>query len=213
MEFKAAIFDLDGTLFDTMAVWQNAGSSFLKDLGVELDEQGDENIRKMTLEQSTRYMIEEFNLGFSSEELVDKIYSFLKKEYIEKAEPKPYVIEYLKLLKSKGIKMCINTANFLEFAQLVINKYDMNQYFEFIISCNEIGDSKTNPQVFIDTAHKLGSEIKDTAVFEDNYYCIKTANKIGLKTVGVADTLGREYEDEIKKIADKYIYSFEELIK
>ena len=207
MEFKGAIFDLDGTILDSSKVWKKVDSDFFKEHNMNVPSDYLENISAMNIFDIARYTINRFNFDYTINSLVDKWNSMAKKEYEENIVIKPYVKEYLMYLKSKGIKLGIATAldNFLY--EPCLKRNGIFDLFDDHRSLSNMKNGKDSPDIYLDVANKLGVKPNECMVFEDIYKACRSAKSANFYVVGVND-----YDNlNIKEYTDKYIYSFKEL--
>lgn len=208
MEFKGAIFDLDGTILDSSRVWKKVDSDFFKEHNMDVPSDYLENISAMNIFDIAKYTINRFNFNYTINELVDKWNSMAKKEYEENIITKPYVKEYLLKLKNKGLKLGIATAldDFLFIPCLKRNGiYDL---FDDHRSLSTMKNGKDSPDIYLDVAKKLGVKPSECMVFEDILKACKSAKSAAFYVVGVND-----YDNmHIKEYTNKYIYSFKELL-
>ena len=211
MKFKGVIFDLDGTLINSMSVWENIGDDFLKSKGKVPPDNLSEILKTMSFQESSRYFIDKFHLNLSVDEVISEFNSLVEDKYKYEIELKKYVLEYLKKLKSKNIKMCIVTATDIELSKAVLTRLKILNFFEFILTSDEVDISKNDPRIYIKAAEMLGYLPNDIVVFEDALYCVEAAKKAGFYVVGIEDESAREDREEIKRVSDIYIESFEEL--
>ena len=210
MNITGAIFDFDGTLFDSMPIWKGLKFEFLKNIGVELTEQDKKDISGLFLMDAIPLAKERFKLKESVEELLAMFFELLKEKYLEKAVPKNDIIPFLEKLKEKGVKMGIATATGEAALIPLLKKYNMLHYFSSIYSTYTVGASKAHPKVYDVVREELGLDIKTTWVFEDAIYAVKTAKENGYNVVGIFDESQRN-PDEVKEIADIYINNYSEI--
>ena len=210
MNITGAIFDFDGTLFDSMPIWKGLKFEFLKNIGVELTEQDKKDISGLFLMDAIPLAKERFKLKESIEELLAMFFELLKEKYLEKAVPKNDIIPFLEKLKEKGVKMGIATATGEAALIPLLKKYNMLHYFSSIYSTYTVGASKAHPKVYDVVREELGLDIKTTWVFEDAIYAVKTAKENGYNVVGIFDESQRN-PDEVKEIADIYINKYSEI--
>ena len=143
MNITGAIFDFDGTLFDSMHVWKGIRYKFFELLGLEMTPEDEELFRGLFLRESIELAIERFNLDKSYEELLEILFDYIRSRYLCETEPKNDIIEFLEKLKAKGVKMGIATATGESALIAVLEKYDMLRYFSAIYSTYTVGASKT----------------------------------------------------------------------
>lgn len=210
MNITGAIFDFDGTLFDSMHVWKGIRYNFINSLGIELTEEDIAAFNGLFLRESLLLAIERFNLSQTYEELLSKLFDYIKGRYLTETEPKNDIIPFLEKLKAKGVKMGIATATGEPALIAVLEKYDMLHYFEPIYSTYTVGASKTEPKVYDVVLQELGTDKATTWVFEDALYAATTAKKAGYNVVGIFDK-SELNQAELKETVDIYINNYCEL--
>ena len=117
MKITCAIFDFDGTLFDSMHIWDNVGEIYLRSLGKEPKPSLRDDVRTMSLYQSACYFRREYGLPLSPEEIMTGINRTVEDFYIHEVQPKPGVVDFLKQMQRTGIPMCIATATDVNVAK------------------------------------------------------------------------------------------------
>lgn len=210
MNITGAIFDFDGTLFDSMHVWKGCKDNFFNYLGIELTAEDKEAFKGLFLRETFLLAIERFNLKHTYEELLSELFQYIKGRYLTETEPKNDIVEFLEKLKAKGVKMGIATATGEPALKAVLEKYDMLHYFSAIYSTYTVGASKTEPKVYDVVLKELGTDKETTWVFEDALYAAKTAKKNGYNVVGIYDK-SEPNQEELKNIVDIYIKNYKEL--
>ena len=205
---KGAIFDLDGTLVDSMFIWDNLGEEYLKSFGIKPKENLSELLKTFTLEQSAEYFNNHYNLNLSVKEIVDSMNDMAAKIYRQKVFLKEGVSSFLKRLKSSGIKMCVATVTDRFVAEELLNRLNVREYFSEIFTCTEIGCNKESPEIYRQALKHLGTLKNETVVFEDVLHALKTAKNDGFKVAAVFDS-NEKNQDKIKEISDYYIMDFE----
>ena len=210
MNITGAIFDFDGTLFDSMHVWKGIRYKFFEILGLELTPEEEELFKGLFLRESLNLAIERFNLKKSYEELLEMLFDYIKSRYLVETEPKNDIIDFLEKLKSKGVKMGIATATGESALLAVLEKYGMTDYFSAIYSTYTVGASKTEPKVYDVVLEAIGTNKETTWVFEDALYAAKTAKANGYNVVGIYDK-SEPKQEELKTLVDIYIHDYDEL--
>ncbi len=210
---KYAIFDLDGTLLDSMPIWINLGKTVLNPMGIYPDEDLDKRFKTMTLDQSSRYIKEHFPIDISAEELLDIFTNTVRKGYEEEAPLKPYVMDFIKLLHSRKIPMCVATASERHLTESALQRTGVLPYFEFVMTCTDIGKTKETPDIYLEAMQRLGGNIQNTVVFEDAYFSVISAKNGGFSVVALFDECAKEDGKNIQKTADLYAQSFFDLMK
>ena len=209
---KHIIFDLDGTLIDSMPVWQNTGAHFLENHGFTPPEDLHKIVKTQTLYQTAEYFRDTLGVPCTVEEIIDEVISFVEEQYRTAIPLKPYVREFLEKQKAEGTKMCILTASEDSYIGYALDRLDIRKYFDFIMTCTETGHYKTEPDVFEIAMKKLGGTKEDTFVFEDALYAVEGAKKGNFKVYAIADPITETDSTAIRAAADRYINSYSELL-
>ena len=204
---KGAIFDLDGTLIDSMFIWDTVGNDFLKFRGIEPQENLAEVFKTFTLEQSAQYYRTHYDIELSVKEIEDEINNIAEKYYHTKVVLKPGINEFLKRLQRAGVKMCVATVTDRAIAEAVLKRLNIFQYFTEILTCADVGSNKETPDIYRRALEHLGTEKHETVVFEDVLHALKTAKDDGFKIAAVYD-LHEPNQEEIRELADYYITDF-----
>jgi len=205
---KGAIFDLDGTLLDSMFIWGVVGDSYLVSIGYTPRENLSERFRTYTMEQAADYYISEYGVPMSREEILRGIAEHIKDYYLNEVRLKPGAAEFLQLLHGKNIKMCVATATYGHLGEKVLEKWGVRHYFSRIFTCDELGKSKKQPDIYFAAAEHLELAPSEILVFEDSIHALKTAHDAGFVTVGIYDEHEKN-RDEMKKLSAVYLESFE----
>lgn len=209
---KAAIFDMDGTLIDSMGVWSKIDIDFLQKRGFQVPENLKSSIEHLTFLECAEYFKENFALQDTLHEIMNEWTEMAKSEYEYNIKLKPGVKEYLNLLKSLGIKISIATSNSLSLIEKVLKNNEIYCFFDSITTIDEVARGKNFPDIYLLAAKKLGVLPKECLVFEDILPAVLGAKAAGMKVIGVHDTYSAYQQEDIKKHADKYIFEFYELI-
>ena len=210
MNITGAIFDFDGTVFDSMHIWKGVKFQFFDRIGLVLNEEQREEFKKLFLLDAIELAKTRFDLKMTDKELFDEFFTLIKEKYLADTKPKNDIIEFLEKLKAKGVKMGIATATGEPALIAVLEKFNMLHYFEEIYSTYTVGASKTEPKVYDVVLNELGTEKQTTWIFEDALYAAKTAKKAGYNVVGIYDKSEPEQE-ELKNLVDIYIHNYSEL--
>ena len=210
MNITGAIFDFDGTVFDSMHIWKGVKFQFFDRIGLVLNEEQREEFKKLFLLDAIELAKTRFDLKMTDKELFDEFFTLIKEKYLADTKPKNDIIEFLEKLKAKGVKMGIATATGEPALIAVLEKLNMLHYFQEIYSTYTVGASKTEPKVYDVVLNELGTEKETTWIFEDALYAAKTAKKAGYNVVGIYDKSEPEQE-ELKNLVDIYIHNYSEL--
>ena len=204
---KGAIFDLDGTLLDSMFIWDTIGEEYLRSLGKEPHEDLKETFMTLTLEEAAEYYREHYGVPLSVKEIVDGVNAMVEQTYRTKVTLKPGIAEYLAWLKENGVRLCVATVTDRYLVEETLERLGVRHYFSEIFTCAEVGFGKDKPIIYQKALAHLGTEKSDTYVFEDLPFALNTAKTDGFPTVGVYDR-HEVHQDELKELADYYIFDF-----
>ena len=207
---KYAIFDMDGTLIDSMIFWKNLASEYLGSKGVtQVPEDLPERIKPMTMSESAALFRQEFGLSGDPEAEMN---TMMDDHYRNDILLKPGVREYLQMLQSKGVRMCVASATAEHLMEACLTRLGIRDCFEFLLSCETVGAGKRTPLVYHESAGRLGADPSGIAVYEDALYAVQTAKKAGYYVVGVYDESASENWKTIENLADEIILNWEENI-
>lgn len=209
---KHFIFDLDGTLIDSMPVWKDTGKNFLLNHGFTPPANLQEIVKSQTLYQTAEYFQNELGLPFTADEITAEIISFVETQYRTSIPTKPFVKEFLEKEKNCGSKMCVLTASEASYIHLAMDRLDISKYFDFVMTCTEAGLYKSSPEVFYAAMERLGGTLENTIVFEDALYAIQGAKQGGFTVFAIAEPAMEAEAPEIQNLADRFITSYRELL-
>ncbi|MBQ8298224.1 MAG: HAD family phosphatase [Ruminococcus sp.] len=211
---KGVIFDLDGTLIDSMSVWNDVDRTFLKECGID-DPPSDvsERVRKMTVDESAEFFISEFGLDCTKEYVINRIEELVRIQYEEIIPLKPGAAELLDYLDEKAVPYGVATATYRRLAESVLKRLGIYERMKFLLTDSDFPAGKTSPDIYFGAAELLGFEPSEILVAEDSLHCVETASAAGFFTVGVYDEVSASDRDEIKKLASVYVNGLEEIIK
>ena len=204
---KGAIFDFDGTLVDSMFIWDTFGEDYLRTLGKEPKENLTETFKTFTLEQAAEYYREHYGVALSVNEIVDDINEMVAEIYRTKVTLKDGVREFLEALKSKGVQMCVATVTDRPIVEDVLCNLGIRDFFTEIFTCAEVGYNKETPHIYRAALEVLGTSKEETVVFEDALHALITAKKDGFKVAAVYDRHER-HQTQMKENGDYYITDF-----
>ena len=208
MKIKCAIFDFDGTLFDSMFIWDSVGEIYLRSLGKEPRPSMREDVRALSLYQSACYFQKEYGLSLPVEQIMTGINQTIEHFYIHEVLPKPGVVDFLERMKKAEIPMCIATASDRYQIEAALSRCGMEHYFDAIFTCSEVGHGKDEPVIFQKAMEHFGADHSSSVVFEDAIHAIQTSKADGFSVVAVFDS-SEKRQSEIRDLADCYIADFE----
>ncbi len=212
MKVSGVIFDMDGTLLDSTEMWQGAAGRYITSLRKEPEPDLGEKTKAMTLAELCGYLKERYGIAAAEEKIAKGFNAKLREDYLESVDIKEYVPVLLEKFKQKGIAMCVTTSTDKAIAEEILIRLGIRDYFKYIVTCEESGGGKSDPQVFLNAHSLLGTPKDETVVIEDGLLAIKGAKEAGFYVTAIADKSEEENLDEIKKLADRYIEGFDELL-
>lgn len=212
-KFKAAIFDLDGTLIDSMGIWKVIDEEYLNTYGFDVPENLQEEITHLTIIETAMYFKEKFNIKDNIETIINTWNDMAYNHYSNTIKLKEGVIEFLYYLKSNNIKIGLATSNTQPLLEATLKNNNIYDYFDSITISEEVGVSKANPDIYLLSAQKLNVDPKDCIVFEDIVQAVKGAKLAGMTVYSIYDESSAYQKDELIKVSDKYILNYLELIK
>ena len=210
--FKGAIFDLDGTIIDSMGIWEKIDIKFLEEINIPMPSDYIKIINNMSFEEAAIYTIKRFNLKESKENLIERWNQMAMFEYAHNIKLKPNVRTYLEKLKENNIKIGLATASPQELYESVLKNNKIYDYFDAFTTLQEVKKDKNYPDIYLLTSEKLGICPEECAVFEDILIGINTCKKANFKTVGVYDKYAVNDLEKIKNSCNRFIYDFKELL-
>ena len=207
MKIKCAVFDFDGTLFDSMFIWDTVGEIYLSNFGKKPTPYMREDLRTLSLYESAVYLQKEYALPLSAEEIMEGINKTIEHFYLYEVLLKDGVSDFLKILKEKGIKMCIATASERYQVEAALKRCEIDNYFDEIFTCTEIGHGKNGPYIFRKAMEHFDGDRSNTVIFEDALHAVKTAKNDGFIVAAVFDN-SEKRQNELYNISDFYIKDF-----
>ena len=209
---KAYLFDFDGTLVDSMPTFASCMLRILDENKIPYEPDIIKVLTPLGLEGCVKHMIS-MGLPMTPEQTALKIKEYLMDGYLYHILPKENVVSVLKELKAQGAKLNILTASPHITLDPCLKRNNMYELFDNVWSCDDFNTTKSDPNIYVMAAEKIGERIEDILFLDDNLNADKTAKQAGMLVCGVYDDSSKEYVDKIKKATDYYIYDFSELLE
>lgn len=179
-----SIFDVDGTILDSMEVWNTLASQYVQSLGMAPEKNLDEIVSDMSLEQSAIYLKNHYKINKQEERIISEILNFISDFYEYEVKLMPGFKEFISHYDSMNV---IGTSCDEELVKIALNRLGVLNYFEDIITCSKVNKSKNDPDFYLACAQVLKQRPEDIVVFEDADYCIDVARKVGFKVIKIKD--------------------------
>jgi len=199
------IFDIDGTILDSMSIWDKAAEMFLNSMGIEAENGLGKIMFSMTMTNGAEFLKDRYLLDMDVDAIIAGINHTIEDFYYYQVQLKEGVEQFLKDMKQTGIKMVAATSSDRQVVERTLKRLNVMSFFERIFTCTEIGVGKVKPDIYLAAAEYMGTPPKDIWVFEDALYAIQTAKNAGFRTVGVFDASSIVNLEEIKRISDIYL--------
>lgn len=211
-EKKAVIFDLDGTLVDSMWVWDDIDIEYLGSLGYEVPQGLQREIEGMGFTEVAVLFKERFHIKETIEEIKEIWQNMAMDKYSHEVCLKPGVKEFLPYLREKGIVMGVASSNARELIEAVLKHHGILEYFQCIITACDVKKGKPEPDVYLEVAKQLGVLPKDCLVFEDIVPGIRAGLNAGMTTCTIRDAYSLSQEEEKRREADYFIESYKQVM-
>ena len=209
---KAVIFDLDGTLVDSMWMWGRIDVEFLGNYGFEVPKDYQDAIAGMSFTETAVYTKERFNLSSSIEEIKATWNQMAEYKYRNEVKTKDGAVEFINELKRRGIKTGIATSNSTTLVKACLAGNNIEDGFQCIKTACEVERGKPFPDIYLAVAKDLGVDPSQCLVFEDIPNGIKAGKSAGMKVCSIYDEAAKHRQDEIKAMSDYYITSFKQVL-
>ena len=212
MRLRSAIFDMDGTLLDSMHIWDGLGANTLRDLGYEPEPDLYERLKRLTVRDGAQYCKDRYHMPQSVEEITAATEARVEDFYTHQVQLKPGVLPFLSLLKMEGVEMYVATNTDRHLAEAALRHAGIEGYFRGLLTCGDVGVGKAeSPEIYERAMRRMGGNKQNTVIFEDALHAIQTAKAAGFRVCAVYDPSAEADQAEIQALADTYIRSFEEL--
>ncbi len=208
---KGCIFDMDGTLVDSLGIWTDIDIRFFHEHGMEVPDGYDRIISHMSFREMAVYTKDTYDIKESVEEIMETWMDWSKKAYLYDIQVKPGAKEFLHALKKRGLPLSLATTNKEELYLPCLKRNGLDDCFDHIENVNHLKTKKSEPKIYLTLAEYMHTKPEETLVFEDILMAINTAKKASFRVVGVYDMRNENDMDEIKRNSDFFIDDYEQI--
>lgn len=209
---KAFLFDLDGTLVDSMWIWESIDVEYLDRFGLELPEDLHSCIEGMSFSETAQYFKKRFSIPDTLEKMKSDWNRMAWEKYTQEVPLKSGIREFLRYHRARGVKMAVATSNSRELAEAVIAVHGLTDTFDVIVTGCDVAHGKPFPDVYLEAAVRLGVDPSECLVFEDVVAGIQAGRSAGMEVAAVEDAYSLYQERQKKELADLYIADYQELL-
>lgn len=208
MKIKGAIFDMDGTVIDSLMFWEHLwrqiGEKYMNDADFKPAEEVDKKVRTMIYTDAMAYFKEYYKIQGETEDFIRFASDGINTFYETVAKLKPGAVAFLEHLKANGVKMCLASATAMPTLMHALTFHGILDYFSAVLSCADIGVGKDKPDIYIKAMDIMGLSADELCVFEDSFVALETAKAAGFNTVGLYDKYNFEQE-RLRRASDIYL--------
>lgn len=209
---KAVIFDLDGTLVDSMGIWKAIDVEYLGKLHLEVPEDLQQDIEGLSFSEVAVYFKKRFQLEASVEFIKSEWNRMAMDKYLYEVPAKDGAVEFVQYLYKQGFKLGIASSNSIQLVHAALDAHSIRPFFSVILTCCEVKKGKPEPDVYLEVAARMQVEPKDCVVFEDIPVGIMAGKAAGMTTCAVEDAYSAPYRQEKRNLADYYIHSYRDML-
>ena len=204
---KGIIFDLDGTLLDSMGMWRSLDIRFLRERGIEPPEGLTETVKNMTVEEACEYYAAQFDLHMTPKEIGEAVMETAAEAYRSEIQLKPGAAELLHALSERGIPFGLASVTYYELLEAALIRLEIRDLFRFVLTPRPGEPGKEVPDLYLKSAALLGAAPQESVVVEDALYAAKTAKRAGFYTVGVYEPEQARDWDAMQALCDRTVPS------
>lgn len=203
---RGAIFDMDGTLLDSMRVWEQLSQRYLDKFGIKISADDYAALEGRTQHENARYFCAQYPaITETPEQVAEGMDNLIRRRYEELALPRHGVIELLTALQEAGVPMAVATLTERGHAERVLRAHGMLDFFRFVLTITDAGVSKRAPRIYHMAAERFGVPASACMVFEDAPYAGETAKRAGFQVCGLREPFYAEGEPLLRSVSDLFV--------
>ncbi len=211
-EIQAVLFDIDGTLIDSMPIWDELGARYLRARNIEPEPELGKILFPMTIDEGVTYLKEHYSPSDKKEAIRAGLMKTIDDFYRFEVPQKDGADAFLKRIAADGIPMVLTTIGEPAQEEAALTRLGLRRYFGKMYVCEEYHTTKKEPLIYQIAARELGVSPEHTLVAEDMLQAVRAAKCAGFRTLAVADEASRPDRTELIRTADRFIDSFRELL-
>lgn len=208
---RALLFDMDGSLMDSMWVWKAIDVEYLGRFGTVRPEKLQEAIGGASMYETALFFKERFGIPDPPEKMVDDWNKMAWDKYTHEVYPKPGAVDLLEEAASRGVRCAICSSNSRELVEQVVKSRGMEEYFQCIVTGNEVRHGKPAPDIYLRASQELNIASAACVVFEDIVDGIQAGRSAGMRVVAIADDISSSQEQDKRRLADAYVEDFRDI--
>lgn len=209
LDIEGVVFDMDGTILDSMAMWERMAGVFLGKYGYAADKKIEKIFLTGTCEEIAKCILENYPINTSVEKLENSINEMIENAYAYQIPLKEGAYNVISKLHENEVKVAIATATDRYLVEAMCRRTGIDSLIDVIMTCKEAGAGKNSPDIYDEAVGRMGLSKESTVIVEDALYAIKTAKKAGYRVIGIYEDAMKEDWQEIMETADEYRYSLE----
>ena len=207
---KGAIFDMDGTILDSMPTWRGFTKVIIELLGMEQDPELEQTLGVLGVTKGADYLNEHYGMNITPEQIQEQVNDKIINLYKEEFQPKEGVLEFIEACRAHGFRMCVASATDSPYVEMALKRLGIRDCFLEVFSCSQVGKGKDEPDIYEAALACLGLEKEEVIVLEDSHHAAVTAKNAGFPVVGIYDVMEPRTE-ELKALADYYTVDYKNL--
>lgn len=212
-KIQAVIFDIDGTLVDSMSLWHEIDIAYFERIGIPMPPDVQKAVEGMSFRETALYFQKHFQPEREVTDIENDWIEMAHEKYLSEIKAKPGAKEYLDFLQEKGIKLGVATSNDKKLAYAALSPHGFSEKLDSLRTSGEVNKGKPAPDVYLKVAEDLKIAPENCLVFEDTPSGMQAGKAAGMSVIGVRDDVSGRQIDEIMAVCDEYIENFYEMLE